>query len=110
DLVQRAIPACALENVRHRILRSARRNAQPIERLLTGCVVALRPERRQALTLRAIGVFPNSKKRNGKLLLARFEFVDADDDAAVLFDLPLLACGRLGDLALEPAGLESARH
>ena len=36
------------------------------------------------------------------------EFVDAHDHAAMLFDLPLLPRRGLGDLALEPAGLESA--
>ena len=53
---------------------------------------------------------PTLRMRNRQLGLVRDELVDADDHAAMLLDLPLLARRGLGDLALEPARLEAAHH
>ena len=70
-------------------------------------LIALGAHLRHPLALRPLGIRADLERRDAELRLVGDEFVHADDHATMLLDLPLLARRRLGDLALEPAGLES---
>src|SRR3954451_37844 len=107
DLVQRAIRARRLENVRHGVLLSARRIAQRVEGFRAARVVACLAQLLETAPLVAISVLTDLEQRNGQLRLLCHELVDSHDDAAGLFDLPLLTRGGFRDLALDPPRLES---
>ena len=81
-----------------------------VERRRARHAIALGAHLRHALALRSLGVLADFENRDAELRLVGDELVDANDHATMLLDLPLLARRRLGDLALEPAGLESARR
>src|SRR4051812_42000010 len=110
DLEQRAILARTLENERHRVRAAARRLAQILERLVAGLLVALCPKLFETRGLILLYRLADLEQRNRELRFLRHEFVHADDHAAVLLDLPLLAGGGLVDLLLQPAFLESLHH
>src|SRR5262249_35559603 len=110
DLVQRRIASRRLENERKDVLRARRRFLETRQRFVYGALIALGTQLGHPLALRLLRGLADFQNGNAQLGLVGDELVDADDDAPMLLDLPLLARRRFGDLALEPSGLEPAHH
>src|SRR5690348_9916498 len=91
DLVQRAVGARAVEDEGHRVRRAAAGVAQGGEAALAERVVAARAESGEGFALLALGLDADLEQRDRQLRLLGHEVVHADDEAAVLLDLPLLA-------------------
>src|SRR5579862_138249 len=107
DLVERAVPARAFQDVGEEILRPLRRHTKALQSCLTRCVVSPRTQLSHPLPLRSIDLRADLQRWNAQLGFVGDEFIDTDYHAAMLLDLPLLSGGGLRDLALEPASLES---
>src|SRR5258705_12355572 len=108
NLIERAVGASAVENERHKVLRSLRRFAQIIETHLHQIVVAVGSHLRHAAPLLAFRLFGDLEQLDLELGLVGDEVVHADNYTAMLLDLPLLARGRLIDLPLQPSGFQTA--
>src|ERR1019366_6506712 len=108
DLIKRAIRSCAIEDERHDVLGAGRGVPERVQVAFALRAVARLPQAGEIRRLLAGGGLVHLEQRNRQLVVVRREFIDAHDQAAALFDLPLLAGRTLRNLALEPSRLESA--
>ena len=97
--------AHGVEQRRHRVLLPRRGFFQLSQRPVDNDLAARPSNSVHLLELPSGDVFIDMEGRHRVVRIAH-ELIDADDDASVLLDFPLLSSGGFGDLALEPARLD----
>jgi hypothetical protein len=105
DLAQRAVGVHRLQQIGHRVLSATTGLLQTVQGSLGLGAVAFGTQAAEPLPLAALPHRVHLQDGDVQGLLDDV-LVDADDDALVFFDLPLVTIGGPGDLALEEPGLQ----